>query len=363
MSKNNDDITENSSEDIRNKKKKVRFEWLDQFRGVVIILFAVQTLAWSLNGKPADLAAGLYPILPPWVNHGWRFAAYSGIPDMITLIDLGQAIFIFLVGFMQAFAVLKRKQKSDSDKEVWIHLIKRFLLIMMLNIVHMAASGDLDNVKKLLLTGTLAQIGWAGLMAGIVSMYIAEGDKRLIVGGSIMLVHSILYAINMFEPLSGVPFDLINHIAVAIFAAAFAQWVLKADGTVNEEGFKNRVLPVWIGSIVAAYLIGMIQWADHGDATTSHSSLAVRVSGLSIYTFYKMDKDGFHVWGLTAFGKNMLFIFLMEMILIELVYLPIVENLVRISPFLDLILFGILPILMLWVLAKLLEWKDIYIKV
>ena len=48
------------NEEEPKRKNRIRFEWLDQFRGIVIVLFIVQTFAYAFS---SDI------ILPPMVNH------------------------------------------------------------------------------------------------------------------------------------------------------------------------------------------------------------------------------------------------------------------------------------------------------
>lgn len=356
---------EKKQEESPKIKQKIRFDWLDQFRGIVIILFIVQTLAWTLNGNPSDLAAGQYPVIAPWLNHGWKFASYDGIPEMITLIDLGQQIFIFLVGFMQGFAILKRKQRAEENL-VWKHLAWRFFGIVGLNVLHMIVSGDI-NAYSMIFGGTLAQIAWAGLAAGLAALYIENADKRLLLGLGIMVVHSILFEIPILNDWSAgsfrMPYNNINHVAIAIVASAFTLYYFNRDATINEEGIKNRVLPGMFLMFIGAYLVHFVQWAEHTDATTSLSLLAIGTSLLATYVFYKMEQDGFSIPGLSSFGKNLLAIFILEMIIIELIYIPIIVNFIRISFLLDMILVGILPIVLIWIIAYILDWKNIIIKI
>ena len=175
---------ENVEENIEDKKnlkqakpKKPRFEWLDQFRGLVILLFIVQTVAYLFSGDPIT---GIMPAVAPHLNHGFKYARFER--PLITIMDIGQQIFIFLVGFMQGFAILKRKRKNAEMKQLWLHIIKRFLLVIVLSIVHSFGAGHGFDVYFIFFNGTMANIAWAGLAAGIAMLYIPKADYRLIVG-------------------------------------------------------------------------------------------------------------------------------------------------------------------------------------
>ncbi|MHA1718785.1 MAG: hypothetical protein ACTSXK_04605, partial [Promethearchaeota archaeon] len=345
----------------KEKKKRIRFEWLDQFRGLVIILFIVQTCAWLFSGDPAN---GVMPLMAPALNHGWKYANYAR--PLITLIDLGQQIFIFLVGFMQAFAVLKRKEKGFTDGKIWLHILKRFVLVMVLSVIH-GLAGDSFNSYFIIAHGTLANIAWAGLAAGIAALYIKDPKYRLISGLGVMLIHSILYMIpSLIAWEAGswrFPFLTINHIAIGLIASAYTLWFLTPKGEINEEGIKKNVLPVTIAFVISSYLLDFIQWSDHHYVTTPLAMMAIALSAFSLYAFYHFDLDGFHIPGLTAFGKNMLMVFLLSMVINELVYFGLIKNLLGLNGIIDMFLLGIVPILLIWIFAKILEKLNWIIKI
>jgi hypothetical protein len=354
-------IDETDKKEKKEKKKKFRFEWLDQFRGLIIILFIIQTSAWLFSMDPAN---DIMPIMAPALNHGFEYADYRR--PLITMIDLGQQIFIFLVGFMQAFAVLKRKEKGLSDGKIWLHIGKRFVLVMILSVLH-GLAGEHFHTYFILAEGTLANIAWGGLAAGIAALYIPKPKFRLIAGLGVMLVHSILY---MFEGLLDwragnwhFPFAAINHIAIGLIASAFTLWFLTPKGEINEEGIKKNVLPVIIAFLVSSYLLDFIQWADHHTVSTPLAMLAIAVAAFFLYTFYHFDKDGFHVPGLSTFGKNMLMVFLFSMVINELIYFGLIEDLLGLSGIFDMLLLGIVPIVLIWIIAKILEKFNLIVKI
>ncbi len=346
----------------KDKTKKKRFEWLDQFRGLVIILFIVQTLAYLNSGDPIN---GIVPAMAPHLNHGFKFFKFDR--PLITIMDIGQQIFILLVGFMQGFAILKRKQKNGDLKKLWLHVLKRVGLVLVLSVVHSFGKGEGFDVYFIFFNGTMANIAWAGLAAGIAAIYIPKSDHRLFVGLGFMLIHSILYAIpeiNAWE--SGdweFPYKVINHIAIGIIATAYTQWFFTQDGKINKETIRTRVLPVSTAFFIAEYLLDFIQWSDHHEVTTPLAMLAIASSGYLLFIFYKMDEEDFHILGLTAFGKNMLSVFILEMVIIELLYLPLIEGIVGLNAFLDMLVLGMLPVVLIWIIAKTLEKFDIIIKV
>ncbi len=350
-------------ENLKQKKpKKPRFEWLDQFRGLVILLFIVQTMAWKFSGDPVN---GILPAIAPHLNHGYKFFKFTR--PIITIMDVGQHVFIFLVGFMQGFAILKRKQKNAEPKQLWLHIGKRFLLVILLSVVHSFGAGHGFDVYFIFFNGTMANIAWAGLAAGIAMLYIPKADHRLLVGLGFMLLHSILYAIpGINEWQSGdweFPYKVINHFAIGIIATSYTSWFFTPEGKINKDTIRSRVLPVSTAFFIAEFLLDFIQWSDHHEVTTPLAMMAIATSGFLIFLFYKMDEENFHILGLSAFGKNMLTVFILEMVILELLYLPLIEDVVLLNTFLDMLLLGMVPIVLMWGIAKILDKFDIIIKV
>ena len=61
------------------KEPSPRFEWLDQFRGIVIILFIIAAVTWELSGSFTAIGNDQYinvtlPVGATFLNHGWKWA-------------------------------------------------------------------------------------------------------------------------------------------------------------------------------------------------------------------------------------------------------------------------------------------------
>jgi predicted acyltransferase len=355
---NTNQTDEKDSTDLKKSSpSKIRFNWLDQFRGLVILLFIIQTLAWKFSGNPS---AGIPPVFAPHLNHGYKYINIAGMPPIITLIDVGQQIFIFLVGYMAAFSVIKLRANGKTEKEVWIRIIRRFIAILILNAVHMTVQGT-DDVASFVFDSTLGMIAWAGLIAAICTLFVSKSDLRLVLGLIPLVIQFIL---SLFTSIPDMWSELLAHIAIGIIATAYTGWMLKGDGSVDDSHFKDRVLPVTFSMFTIMYLVEFIQWADHHGATVPVATMAIGLSGIAVYIFYKIEQDGYQISLLTTFGKNLLMMFLLEMVIIELVYIDLfLVDFVRINPWLDLILAGVIPILILWILAKILAKYNLYLRV
>ncbi len=362
------------------RKSRIRFEWLDQFRGIVIVLFIVQTFAYEFTKNPQG---GVAPILPPMVNHGYKYVNFSGMPDLITLIDMGQLIFIFLVGFMQAFAVMKRQQKTVEKWRVWVHTAIRVGAIFALAALHILVEYFLEggpyDFKEAFVNGTLAVIAWSGLAAALVSILFKKGDTRFWIGFGLMIVTTVIWYIGApqggFTPLIELGqwddiLGVLGLVETAIIAAGISGWIFNSDGTVKEDNWKKRVLPLAFGFMVLSYVSWFIQWADHHRANMSISTMAIGFSAFIIFAFYKMGKHGFKLPILTPLGKNMLLVFILSMVINEVVYMGMILygfDLIGIQewygPILDLVLAGIVPILLMWIIVYPLHRFNIIIKI
>jgi hypothetical protein len=363
-----EEVTEKEMPAKRNSR--IRFEWLDQFRGIVIILFIVQTFAYKFS---SDI------ILPPMVNHGYKFWDFgAGFPKIITLIDIGQQIFIFLVGFMQAFAVMKRFQKTDEKWRIFLHILFRAGLVWILAVIHVGVADGFGAWELMVYGGTLANIAWAGLAAGVAALFFKKGDFRFWIGFGLMLCTTAVWI--MVEPMS--PYSplftndflvsilpTLGHIEIGIIAAAVAGWIFHEDGSVNEGNWKKRVLPLALGFMVLSYLSWFIQWADHHKVNMSLSTMAIGFSSLMVFTFYKMEQVGFRAPILTPLGKNMLLVFLLSMFINEEVYLNVVlvpSGLIGLNiwygPILDMLLAGVVPTLLMWAIMWPLHKYNLILK-
>jgi hypothetical protein len=150
----------------------------------------------------------------------------------------------------------------------------------------------------------------------------------------------------------------LGHIEIGIIAAAVAGWIFKPDGTINENNWKKKVLPLAFGFMVLSYVSWFVQWTDHHQVNMSLSTMAIGFSSLMIFTFYKMEQVGFRAPILTPLGKNMLLVFIFSMLINELVYMEqflipfgLIGNTVWYGPLINLALAGIAPTILMWAIV------------
>ncbi len=362
-------MSEEKSEEEEKRKEPLhgRWEWLDQFRGLIIIFLIISVITWPLSG---DFATGDPWIGPPLLNHGFKYS--NEYPALITIIDIGQQIFMFVLGLGAYLAFTSRMEKR-GPKEAWKHGIIRVAILYGLAFLDdgliggLIVSGEIPW-KEVLWYGTLANLA-IGSFAAYLAVYLIpkDADKRIIISIGIMVIHAILYALPIFDRWIFTegdivfPFNAFNHAAIAIAGTCFCQWY-KMDPNDPTSGFKKRILPAATISIVAFYLFDWVQPAEHHDATTSLALLAIAASGFLIAVFYGFEKVNFKIPILSEMGRNLLLLFILAFLFDQYVQIFdktfLADNL-----WLTMILIGIVPIAVEAGVAVLLAKKDIIIKI
>jgi hypothetical protein len=363
------------SEEIILEGKEVlhkRYEWLDQFRGLIIIFLIISVITWPLSGDPTGL--GDTWIGPPLLNHGFKYL--NGWPPIITIIDIGQQIFMFILGFVGYIAFTSRREKKGVAA-AWKHGLIR------VGVLYALAFIDDGLVGGLLLNGTIPwdEVLWYGTLAnlaiGTFAAYLftylmpKNADRRLLIPIGMMVIHAILYATGLFDykgPLTGgtlvFPFNAFNHAAIAIAATCFSQWY-KLDPKDPKVGFKKRILPAATISIIAFYCFDWIQPAEHHDATTSLALLAIAASGFLIAVFFSFEQLNFKVPVLSEMGRNMLFLFIFAFIFDILIglFMDSSRDFFASNPVITMLLIGILPIVIEAGIAMLFAKRKWIIKI
>ncbi len=380
--KTNDDNTihNNSNEmdivdlfELKIKENEKRFLWLDQYRGLCVLLYIVGILTWNLSG---DILTNVLPVGPSYYNHGYALSyevyGYNPLdfPPIITIIDLGQPILVFLIAFMQAYS-FRKKERIFDRKTAWMHTINRFLLILSLSVIF----EDMILGKGIFIAffdGILALIAWSSLIGGLSAALIKNSNNRLIIGIIILIIHFIMYAIPGLNTWSfgkdfyilQIPWRLINLCAISFIASAITGYFFNNDGGVKLEGdvFKKKIIPISLIMFISNFLLDFLQWANNIHCTTSFACLAIAIACLGIFIFYQFEQIQLTIPFLTSFGKNMWVMFIISPI-IEWILIDLVRDLVISSSILALIIIGILPIVILGSIAKLLEKKNILLKI
>lgn len=109
---------------IKRKPDKVRIEWVDMARGF-IVLFMIATLSFpgdsTLNISSIPILRGIFQNAEPGTG-------------VISLYDLGAAVFLFVLGFTMPISFRKRKELIGAAA-ARRYIIFRYLLLLLLGFV------------------------------------------------------------------------------------------------------------------------------------------------------------------------------------------------------------------------------------
>ena len=371
-------MTEKESMEKSERKEKLheRWEWLDQFRGLIIILLIISVITWQLTGN--IITGNPVWIGPPLLNHGFQY--YKGYPALITVIDIGQQIFMFVLGLGAYLAFSSRREKRGT-KAAWRHAgIRVGILYLLAFLVDGLIGGELSGPNntwnEVLYYGTFANLAIGTFFAYLLVYLIPKSaDKRIYIAIGILILHATLYFLPFFKhygPSIGdwppspwtFPWNAINHAGIAIAGTCFAQWY-KLDPQDPKVGFKKRILPAATISIIAFYCWDWIQPAEHHDATTSLALLAIAASGFLIAVFYGFELLKFKVPVLSEMGRNMLFLFIFAFVFDQLAgyLMDTSRDFFAANPLITMLLFGVLPIVVEAGIAMLFARRNWIIKI
>lgn len=342
------------------------------------LLFIVSAITWSHRG---DLLLGKPIIGPTYLDHGYNY--YNGSPPLITIIDVGQPVFLFFVGFSAYIAFSSRLRKRGQLAAAGYALqriIALYLLSMAGQLVNDLGGGtDLSwtslweqfNWKAVLLTDVLAVIA-CGAGATYAAIFLVRGaDQRAWLALTLLIVHAFLYATFVVEHQPFIdsvlgafdwPLRLLSLSALAILGSAFGQWIHDSRDDIRQ-ALRQRVIPVACGCLALSYSMEWVQPGDHHQATMALVLLAAGVSGLLLLSTIAVDQMGLELPLLTALGKNLLLVFIIAGILYDFYFAMIPDWIVYGHPYGALFFVGLLPIVLIVLLTRFLETRNIALRV
>ncbi|MBN2157043.1 MAG: hypothetical protein JW776_13450 [Candidatus Lokiarchaeota archaeon] len=108
-----------------------RYRWLDQLRGVIVFFLLIAFLTWQFSSTLGlGLPFGVPPLGPTWMNHGFKYS--NSNPPIITVIDMGSSLFMFVLGISSAIS-FNSKSKKIGLWYAWVSGISRFFALLWVN--------------------------------------------------------------------------------------------------------------------------------------------------------------------------------------------------------------------------------------
>ncbi|GMV93762.1 MAG: hypothetical protein AMXMBFR82_35400 [Candidatus Hydrogenedentota bacterium] len=350
------------------QKLHARYEWLDQSRGIVSIMYIFAIITYRVSGDPI---LGYPQLGPTFLNHGYKY--YQGATPLITIIDVGQQIFMFVMGFVAYLAFTSRIEKRGSFSAA-LYGARRVVLLFALSgleaVVEYPTRHSIDWVE-VFYEGTLAKLAIGAFAAYLTMTLIRNANHRFLFGLTMLAAHAVLHASPFFHhygfldgPLNLLPFPFgaMGLAAIAVIATCFAQWVwTHPDGFAA--AFRTRVATASFYTLGACYCLDWLQPAHHHDVTASLALFAVGISGLMLTMTFGFDSLGIHFPLLSSLGRNLLLVFVLASIVVDKYLGMLDRDFLNASPYWTLLLVGVLPIAFLGVITIFLDRKRILIKV
>lgn len=234
-------------------KLKDRIISIDALRGLAMFLI----LATQIGGAPIFRTFTML-----W---GENFvntvsAQLSWDNQRVSLINIAQSIFVFVVGLVIPFSLYNRLLRTDK-KRIYLHIIKRALILFLLGLI---AGGELLNLKFANLpvyNNVLEYISISYLFCAILVLNTTILVQYILTGGLLLLV----WAIFLFIPAPGWHGDIyssemnigiyIENIVLGQHGSHFGSWT----GVLNTIGHISTML---LGVLMSKIIFGSRNKAD-----------------------------------------------------------------------------------------------------
>lgn len=350
-----------------------RHLWLDQLRSVIVIFSFIASLTWLFSG---NIRGGEIPVGPTWLNFGYRYVDF--FPRMITLVDIGSQIFMFIMGLSLSISFQTKAQKKGY-KYAWISVFNRVFVffwlveVLLMDFIHFYLNDiiilgvwvvltiiiivlrntffkqsdaalyisliwsivsciiwffkyDID-LWTVFFNHPLAHFAWATLLGALGIFTIKRPDIRIIIPGILLGIHYYLwerfrywgiqvFVGTHFEFHFMIPFELMGMGIVGMTATCVWDWI-HMDPTDFKVGFKKRFVPLMVLTCIGHFITDFFQTADSEGVTASIILLAVAFSSMLAMTMYAMEYYiKYDIPFLTAIGKNALFLLLLQAVLV-----------------------------------------------
>jgi hypothetical protein len=348
-----------------------RFEWIDQFRGITITLLFIASFTWILSSYGSTT---LPPIGPTWLNHGYKYWENSGAP-LITLIDIGAQIFMFILGISVPISFRSKWEKKGlkyawcktgtrvlaffwinsivewlgewGDNEYFYIGLGLFALAIVIGIIGLTKFKNTDTkayiglvfvgiaflglllmnygvghkIWDLFFNAPLCHLAWGTLAATIAVYTIHSPDRRIVVMIFMMIVHTFfwqtIYKVSINEPGSiidgmSIPYDVLGHMLIAISATCVWDW-MNLDPKEPNVGIKQRVLKFASLMFIVAFLYDFIEPANHHGTNLVLCCLAIGTGTFMCIILYTFERYfTFKVPVISELGRNAILLYLLQ---------------------------------------------------
>lgn len=107
-----------------------------------------------------------------------------------TFYDLIFPLFLFIVGVSMTYSMGRRREKGAGTRELYSHVIKRFLTLMLLGYIY---NGLLDfRFGELRHTGVLHRIAWCYLITSAIMIHTGKKGQATLAAGFLLLYWALM---------------------------------------------------------------------------------------------------------------------------------------------------------------------------
>jgi predicted acyltransferase len=273
-----------------------RLASIDCFRGFAVLVMVLASYFFGTEDLPA------------WLRHA---------PDgRLTAVDLGAPLFIIAIGLTFGGALRRRWARDGAARALW-HFMRRTLLLFAIGLVMALIQTRLGRNEGGILWGVLQTIAVA-ITLTLPTLFLAP-LPRAAAGLALLAVYQLVVLPSwlpqvLAAPHGGLPGSL-GWASLLILATACADLFFFSAR-------RELVLPAaGILAMACALALSPLISISKPRVSASYVLLAVGVSVLMFWTFHLIaDRLQWHLSWLAAPGKNPLLIYLLQYVLLGLLF-------------------------------------------
>ena len=319
--------------DIRSEKR--RYLSIDVFKGLSVILMVfANTLAF-------------YDNVPAWSKHA--------DPYGLTYVDLVAPFFIFMLALNFEIS-FNRRLNSTGRKNTYLRFIRRYLIFIILGY-----SITLNYVSGMIIFhwGTFQILGTSGLV--LLLLVELKPYIRLIIAIFMMVIHQLIISTNfnsvIYNGIEGGFFGILSWISMMLLSSLISRGLI--NGKIKEYFFYGGTFLSALGVITNFF------WKiSRPYISISYVFVSIGIASIIYYILYYL----FEMWNtkfkffnqdnfLSIIGKNAFMLFLIDFLIIFIIYVIIPTDV----QFLLIFTIGILSIIAIWIIAFLMNKVEMYI--
>jgi len=319
--------------DIKSEKK--RYLSIDIFKGLSVVLMVFAN------------ALAFYDNVPAWSKHA--------DPYGLTYVDLVAPFFIFMLALNFEIS-FNRRLKLYGRKNTYLRFIRRYLIFVIIGY-----SLTIDYVSGMIIFrwGTFQILGTAGLILLLLVEF--KPFIRIMVAILLMIIHQIILstdlALIIYNGIEGGFFGILSWISMMLVSSIISRGLI--NGKIKEYFLYGGIFFSVLG------IIANLLWKiSRPYVSISYVFISVGIASLLYYLLHYIfekrpiklkffNQDNF----LSIIGKNAFMLFLLDFLIIFIIYVSIPTDV----PFIFIFTIGVISIIVIWIIAFLMNKVEMYI--